>query len=86
MLSPKQELRINTWSAQGPMDDQLLTHIHALVPDARIARGLLPNQLCVNLDTSDPSTVLALDTLLQNEFAELVFSYYWYSKSLPAKA
>lgn len=86
MLSLKQELRINTWSDQGSIDDQLLTHIHALVPDARIARGMSQNQLCVNLDTSDPSTVSVLDTLLQNEFAELVFSYYWYPNSPSAKA
>ena len=86
MLSPKHELRINIWSNQSSMDDQLLTQIHTLVPDARIARGMSQNQLCVNLNASDPSTVSALDTLLQNEFAELVFSYYWYSRSLPAKA
>lgn len=86
MLSPRQELRINVWSGSGSTDDQLLAHIHALVPAARIAHGLSPNQLCVSLDTSDTRAVSALDALLQDEFAALVYSYCWYPKSQPAKA
>lgn len=86
MLSPRQELRINIWSDLDSADDQLLAHIHALVPEARIAHGLSSNQLCVSPDTSDASTVSALDALLQNEFAALVYSYYWYPKSQPTKA
>lgn len=86
MLSPQQELRINVWSGSGSTDDQLLAHIHALVPDAHIAHGLSPSQLCVSLDTSDTRTISALDALLQNEFAALVYSYYWYPKSQPTKA
>lgn len=77
MPKPEHELRIDLWSDQVPTDEQLLAPIHALAPDARIARGLTPNQLCVNFGDDDVSTVSALNALLQ-DLAELVYSYRWY--------
>lgn len=77
MPKPGHELRIHLWSDPVPAGEQLLAPIHALVPDARIARGLTPNELCVNLGDGDVSAVSALNTLLQ-DVAELVYSYRWY--------
>lgn len=81
MPGPTHELRIDVWSDPVPAAEQLLAYIHALAPDARIARGLSPNQLCVNLSESDPSIVSALNALLQDEAAAVVYSYRWYAVS-----
>ncbi len=74
MPKPGHELRIHFWSDPVPAGEQLFAPIHALVPDAHIARGLTPNQLCVNLGDTDVSAVSALNALLQG-LAELVYRY-----------